>query len=173
MSIVYVTKNKCIRCNKVYNGEFIKRSDGYYQCIDCDNPIYIEQAELIKTSLDDSDYRSLLANIYFNYLDEDISLFYRFLGEDDSEFMDLFINDNVLNYDMLFYQWNDFKFVEYMRTVALEFREYMTKDFYKNLSMKWVKRYLSLRMNKISEEEMKTWYLESELELLYLDDLED
>lgn len=169
----FVLRTCCSRCNKYYRGEFKKLNDGGYCCVECDNANYVEIGELVQTSFSDSDFKRSLANIYFNYLDEDVNIFYRFLGEDDSEFMSLFIEDDVLNHDMLFFQWNDFKFVEYMRTVALEFRNYLTKEFYKDLSLKWVKRYLSLRLNKLTEEEMQTWYLESELELMYLDDLEE
>lgn len=158
----------CDLCGRHRKSVFIKKGTGNIECVDCNSEIPIEEFELITIDKKDSHFKNLLIRVYYEYLVEDMDLFYKIISGNDADFVEMFLDGGTLRRDSLMYYNNEYEFVEYMRTLALTFRETITDDMFDEVSLKWVKRYLKLREGKIDEDTKEIWYLESDIDVSQL-----
>lgn len=162
-----IGKYRCDICGKTKNNLFIKKGTGNLECVDCDKDLddYVNSLELSLVDKSEEYYNELMVDIYYNYLIEDAELFYSILSENGMDYLEMFIDGDIMKRDLLMYQYNDNDFIEYMRSVALTFKDTVTDDDFSEMSLKWINRYLELRQRKVEEDEMDMWRLESDLDV--------
>lgn len=156
---------RCDTCGKYLENVFIKKGTGEVECMDCDSPIPLKKRKLERIEEGDRRYSNVLINVYYEYLLEDIELFYSLLYDSEDSYYSLFMEGGTIKVNVIMYQGNPKEFIEYMRTIALMFRDTITDNIFDELSLKWIRRYLELRERKIDEDEIKLWYLESSIEV--------
>lgn len=157
----------CDKCKEMKNNLFIKKGTGGIVCVDCNTNLdeYVNNFELSLVDKSEEYYNELIVDIYYNYLIEDAHLFYSILSENGLDYIEMFIDGDVMKRDKLMYQSNENDFIEYMRSVALSFKDMVTDEDFAEMALKWVNRYLELRDRKIGEDEMQYWRLESDLDV--------
>lgn len=158
----------CDNCGKHRRTVFIKKGNGNIECVDCESDWEIEEFNLVTIDKKDSHFNSLLIRVYYEYLVEDMDLFYKIISGNDVDFVEMFVDGGTLRRDALMFYNNDYDFVEYMRTLALTFRETITDDMFDDLSLKWIKRYLELRERVVDDDTKEMWYLESDIDVSQL-----
>lgn len=159
---------RCDNCGVKRRNVFVKRGTGLIECLDCDKESPVKGIDLVEIDKEDTHFKDLLLRVYYEYLVEDIDLFYKIISGNDVDFLEMFLDGGTLKRDVLMYYNNDYEFIEYMRTLAITFRETITDDMFDDVSLKWIKRYLELREREIDDETKGVWYLESDIDVSQL-----
>lgn len=158
---------RCARCERYVHNVFEKKSNGTVVCVDCTKDIeaVVGSLELQEVNEIDDYFYQLRTDIYFNYLLEDIDIFYPHTEENTTNYLERFVDsEGSIIQEKLMFQNNTHEQVEYLRFIALEFRDTIADKEFGELSLLWINRYISLRERTVTEEEYEEWLLESDLD---------